>query len=243
MRTIRTLASLMLASTIALATLVAAPTATAAQWPTHVKTITNYGPFNKGTAPYFQITIRATDGPGRSLHGRASLWVNGKAQRIRDLEPGGWRSFRIDRGDLPNGKTSRIQVRINPRGDDHRTTVVTRYVKDSPPSSRGQKILNAAKSQIGKPYRYGAAGPGAYDCSGLSRYAVLKATGRKLPHSSAAQRNAGQRVGKPQVGDIVWTPGHVSIYAGHGKVVEAAKPGTKVRQVKQWQSGAVYIRP
>lgn len=217
-----------------------APAATAAPWPTHVQVVTNKATFDRGQTPYYEIKIHATDGPGRSLHGRASLWVNGNPQRIRDLE-WGWRGFRIDRGDLPNNRNAKVQVRINPRGNDHKTVVVTRWVKDVK-TTPGQKVLKVAKNQLGDRYVYGAAGPRSFDCSGLVTYSYRHATGKRLPHSSSAIRAKGHRVSNPRPGDVVWTPGHVSIYAGHGKVVEAAKPGTRVRLIERWQRNPVYLR-
>src|SRR3954451_25060018 len=58
-----------------------------------------------------------------------------------------------------------------------------------PSSARQQKVLRAAsvaRRQIGDPYRYGAAGPGSFDCSGLMKYSSQKA-GSKLPRTAAAQ--------------------------------------------------------
>ena len=54
---------------------------------------------------------------------------------------------------------------------------------------------------------------------------------------------SGYQVASPIPGDIVWTQGHVSLYAGDGMVVEAANYGTPVRHTAQWQDYAVYIRP
>jgi cell wall-associated NlpC family hydrolase len=94
--------------------------------------------------------------------------------------------------------------------------------------------VQAALAQIGKPYVWGGAGPSAYDCSGLVRFAWSVA-GVALPHNAAAQYGATRRVsgGALQAGDLVFygspEPYHVSMYVGNGQVVAADNSGTTVR--------------
>jgi peptidoglycan DL-endopeptidase CwlO len=90
-----------------------------------------------------------------------------------------------------------------------------------------------AKRQIGKPYRWGAAGPDAFDCSGLTLWA-WKAGGRSLPHGSRAQYAATVRVplSEIQPGDLTFYGSpihHMGIYVGGGQMVEASQTGTPVR--------------
>ncbi|MEV0846885.1 NlpC/P60 family protein [Streptomyces sp. NPDC049954] len=92
----------------------------------------------------------------------------------------------------------------------------------------------AAQSKIGLPYQYGATGPSAYDCSGLTSWAYAQA-GATIPRTSEAQANAGQRIysqSQLQVGDLVIFYGdqhHVGLYAGNGQVLHAPRTGTVVR--------------
>jgi cell wall-associated NlpC family hydrolase len=88
-------------------------------------------------------------------------------------------------------------------------------------------IINAAASQIGCPYVYGAMSPGvAFDCSGLVAYAYACA-GYSLPHSSSAlSAYCYKPVSQAVPGDILWMPGHVGIYIGNGTTIEAFNPGT-----------------
>jgi len=93
--------------------------------------------------------------------------------------------------------------------------------------------VNAARSHIGAPYRWGATGPGAFDCSGLVQYAWRKA-GVKLPRTTWSMRGAVRKKvswNALQPGDLVFTSGggHVGIYVGHGKMVHAPHSGTRVR--------------
>jgi cell wall-associated NlpC family hydrolase len=83
-----------------------------------------------------------------------------------------------------------------------------------------------ALAQKGDPYVYGAAGPRAFDCSGLI-YAAFR---HRVPRTSYALYNGGYRPRKLRVGDLVFRgPGHVGMYIGHGKVIHAPHTGDVVR--------------
>lgn len=102
----------------------------------------------------------------------------------------------------------------------------------APAPSTGERVLAAAKSKIGAPYVYGAAGPNAFDCSGLTSWAYAQA-GKSIPRTSQAQANAGQKVAINQLqpGDVVVYYGgasHVAIYAGNGQIIDALNSGTPV---------------
>ncbi|MFF4797431.1 NlpC/P60 family protein [Streptomyces sp. NPDC001351] len=101
-------------------------------------------------------------------------------------------------------------------------------------SARAQAAFDAAKTQLGKPYVYGATGTASYDCSGLTSWAYGQA-GVSIPRTSQAQANAGTRIyseSQLQVGDLVLFYGdlhHVGLYAGNGMVLHAPRTGTVVR--------------
>ena len=91
-----------------------------------------------------------------------------------------------------------------------------------------------AESQIGKPYRWGGAGPATYDCSGLTMVAWAKA-GVSMPHSAQDQYNMTARIplSDLQPGDLVFfgTPTdvyHVGMYVGGGSMVDAPETGQDV---------------
>ena len=63
----------------------------------------------------------------------------------------------------------------------------------APTQSVGEKVLEAARSAIGSPYVYGANGPSAFDCSGLTSWAYQQA-GVSIPRTSQAQASAGTPV-------------------------------------------------
>ncbi|QPK78524.1 C40 family peptidase [Corynebacterium lizhenjunii] len=99
-------------------------------------------------------------------------------------------------------------------------------------SSAGERVVAAARSAIGAPYGWGAAGPSSFDCSGLTSWAYAQ-VGKSIPRTSQAQAAAGQRVPLDQIqpGDIVAYYGgasHVGIYAGNGVIIDALNSGSTV---------------
>ena len=97
----------------------------------------------------------------------------------------------------------------------------------------GAQALRYALSQQGKPYVWGAAGPSAYDCSGLVMWAYAQ-VGISLPHFTGAQWNTGVHVSRNnlQPGDLVFfypDISHVGLYIGNGLMVDAPDFGETVR--------------
>ncbi|AKK03546.1 C40 family peptidase [Corynebacterium epidermidicanis] len=104
----------------------------------------------------------------------------------------------------------------------------------APQQTAGQAIVDAARSKIGSPYVYGAAGPNAFDCSGLTSWAYAQ-VGKQIPRTSYAQAAQGTPVSRDQLqaGDIVAFYGgasHVGIYTGHGTVIHALTEGTPLSE-------------
>jgi peptidoglycan hydrolase-like protein with peptidoglycan-binding domain len=102
--------------------------------------------------------------------------------------------------------------------------------------SKGARALAYAKRQLGERYRYGAAGPNAWDCSGLTMKAWAS-VGVKLPHNARSQFHRGKKVSRSHLrkGDLVFFYSgisHVGIYAGKGKIIHASRPGHPVAYIK-----------
>ncbi|WP_208874997.1 NlpC/P60 family protein [Streptomyces armeniacus] len=101
------------------------------------------------------------------------------------------------------------------------------------PSEQGRRALEFALAQRGKPYAWGAEGPRAYDCSGLTARAWARA-GRAIPRTSQQQWRRLERVPLRELrpGDLVlYFAGatHVGLYAGQGRIVQAPRPGARVK--------------
>lgn len=112
--------------------------------------------------------------------------------------------------------------------------IVNRSAAAAPAISTGQKIVDAARSQIGTPYVWGGTQPGGFDCSGLTSWSYSQ-VGKSIPRTSQAQANGGQSVGMAgkQLGDIiVFYPGatHVGIFSGGNNVIHAPQSGQNVHE-------------
>ena len=99
--------------------------------------------------------------------------------------------------------------------------------------------ISFAKAQLGKPYEWGAAGPGAYDCSGLV-YAAYAAAGIRIARTTFQWREDGPVIPLSQIqpGDLLFSagsdgtptnPGHVVMYLGGGQVIQAPQTGEDVQ--------------
>ncbi|WP_406442916.1 NlpC/P60 family protein [Streptomyces sp. NBC_01613] len=116
---------------------------------------------------------------------------------------------------------------------------------DSSYATKAAKALAFARAQIGKPYVWGATGPGSYDCSGLTQ-AAWKAAGVTLPRTTYDQVNAGTTVSlaDAQPGDLIFfydDISHVGIYIGNGMMIHAPKPGAYVREESVYYAGESII--
>jgi cell wall-associated NlpC family hydrolase len=115
-------------------------------------------------------------------------------------------------------------------------------------TNRNATVLRIAALQRGKPYRYGARGPRAFDCSGFVGYVYGKA-GVRLPRTSGAIRVKARRISAAQArpGDLVFVQhrgrvSHVAIYAGRGLWWEASNASHPVGRNKAWTRSVSYGR-
>ncbi len=95
------------------------------------------------------------------------------------------------------------------------------------------RVVEFAFRQLGKPYRWGAAGPHSYDCSGLT-LAAWQVAGVGLPHNAAGQYGSTAHVSRADLrpGDLVFFYGpisHVGVYIGNGRMIHAPEYGENVR--------------
>jgi peptidoglycan DL-endopeptidase CwlO len=114
--------------------------------------------------------------------------------------------------------------------------------------TRALRAVSFAEQQIGDPYGYASAGPGRWDCSGLTMKAYQAVSVGVGGHSATAQWRKAKAQHRlvsfkhKQRGDLIFygAPGavyHVAIYAGNGRMIEAPYPGKRVREVPVRTSG------
>jgi cell wall-associated NlpC family hydrolase len=117
------------------------------------------------------------------------------------------------------------------------------------PSPRAARAVAFALAQRGKPYRWAAEGPGAFDCSGLT-FAAWRAAGVAIPRTAAGQLAGLPRVsGRLQPGDLVVYASdgpsrrHVALVVGRGRMVEALGRGVPVRSTRLRGGRLGAVRP
>jgi cell wall-associated NlpC family hydrolase len=110
---------------------------------------------------------------------------------------------------------------------------------DVPSSQNADKVIEFAKTLLGKPYVWGAEGPNSFDCSGFTQYVFKKSVGVSIPRVSRDQAKFGQYVNKSDIkkGDLISfdTDGvnngqvsHIGIYMGNGQFIHASSSQKKV---------------
>jgi cell wall-associated NlpC family hydrolase len=120
-----------------------------------------------------------------------------------------------------------------------------KHAASAPSARRVGSAMGIAVHQKGDPYRYGASGPGAFDCSGLTYYSFRRAGFRHIPRTSSAQAHFAKHIRRSHMrrGDLIFFYGgggvyHVGMYAGfshgHRWVLHAPHSGTRVRTDRLW---------
>ncbi|WP_277207659.1 C40 family peptidase [Isoptericola croceus] len=194
------------------------------------------------TRPLF--TVKATK-YGEPVKGRVRLFVDGKKVSVKKLNKNGIVRMKplLKRYDV--GK-NRVRLTVVPAKSTglakvkrHRTITVKAK------QTSGAKVVQVANRYVGHRYTRGGTSPSTgFDCSGFTSYVYKKAVGKNLPRTSSAQVSAGKKVTRKNAkpGDLVYTPGHIGIYAGNGRVIESARPGVGVVKRSMWQSNPTFVR-
>jgi cell wall-associated NlpC family hydrolase len=124
----------------------------------------------------------------------------------------------------------------------------------TPSTSGAQRAISFARAQLGEPYKWGADGPGSWDCSGLTMGA-WQAGGKYLPHYSVGQYDVSTPISSSQLqpGDLVFwgsssSPGsiyHVALYIGGGRIIHAPRTGRPVTEdsMYYWIPPNFFARP
>jgi cell wall-associated NlpC family hydrolase len=114
---------------------------------------------------------------------------------------------------------------------------------------RAARAVAFALAQRGKPYRWGAEGPDAFDCSGLT-WAAWRAAGVTIPRTAAGQLAGLSRArGRLKPGDLLIYPSrgpsrrHVAMVVGRSRMVEALGRGIPVRSTSLRPGYLGAVRP
>lgn len=113
------------------------------------------------------------------------------------------------------------------------------YNNDKVPTVTGNVIVDRAYAQLGKPYVWGAAGPNAFDCSGLVGYCITGKYGNHWTYTGAM--NNWTHVSNPQPGDFCLNSHHTGVYIGNGQMIHAPRTGDVVK-ISAVHAGMWYVR-
>jgi cell wall-associated NlpC family hydrolase len=169
---------------------------------------------------------------------RAGKWFNGSTVNV--------------------GRTGTVYIYAKPpAGTYYRTTYLANSGFTSATAKQilvrvhtsGAKVLAEAKKHTGALYKFAAAGPKRFDCSGYTKYVYKKAAGKSLPHKANSQQHYGKSVSKKHkaLGDlIIFRSGsygyHAAIYAGNGYMYDSPHTGARVGKHKIYGSNYVVRR-
>lgn len=176
-------------------------------------------------------TISAYEQATRSLKGQRDKAKGAYDKAVKLLD-----DLRRQKKDVEKlvGEQERLLRKLNAYNPGNPNSPGIKYTGAA--SGNARAALQFAFAQVGKPYRYGGTGPGAWDCSGLTQ-ASWRAAGVSLPRTAAQQYSwgASRRVSLNalQPGDLLFAAGlgHVGMYAGGGKMVHAPRTGDVVKVV------------
>lgn len=195
-------------------------------------------------------SVYVRKGPSTEHEVVDSLILNSGVKVV--AENGDWYKVEVDgkTGYIAKRLVSATETTTTSRGDnvrDEQAVTATNNIA----SSKGQQIVEYAKTYLGCKYVYGASGPNTFDCSGFTMY-VFKNFGVTLSHSATAQSKKGTYVSKEnlQPGDLVFFKdyqtgdgiGHCGIYIGNGDFIHASSGTGYCVKVSTLLSGSYLNR-
>lgn len=137
-------------------------------------------------------------------------------------------------GSVDSGSEATISTTSAPAGGAAVSTAST--------STSGNAIVDSARTALGTPYAWGESSLSGMDCSGLVAYAYGQA-GIDVPRTSSQQAAAGQSISQSELqpGDLVVWPGHIAIYSGDGKIIDASGSKQQVVEREIWGNPTDFV--
>ncbi|MFF5847317.1 NlpC/P60 family protein [Streptomyces massasporeus] len=166
----------------------------------------------------------------------AEFEEKGIAKAQKEFMASGALGDEVNEDEADGAEVDGAEVDEDVKDEDTEDDGKNRADRESPtptPSAEGRRAVRYAVRQLGKPYEWGAEGPRTYDCSGLTSQAWAEA-GTAIPRTSQEQWKRLERIPLDELrpGDlVVYFPKatHVALYLGDGMVVQAPRPGAKVK--------------
>jgi cell wall-associated NlpC family hydrolase len=162
------------------------------------------------------------------------------------VSPNSTRSYRVMATGGSRAYSGNLRVTVTPAARVVAHTVA--YTVSTNVSPRVATVLAEAQRMSGRPYVFGAAGPSAFDCSGLTQW-VFRKVGISLPHNADMQQHYGRAVSRAEMrpGDLLFFRTgsyayHVAIFAGNGYMYEAPNPSETVGKHRIWSDSYVVRR-
>ncbi len=183
---------------------------------------------NPQTTPRTPAAAARRHGPGSGLVGRAAV-VAGSAAAAAALL-GAPSAAPQAPGPAPSAPVAAATAPVVPLAA---TRPPAMFGPQAAPTAARASAARKALGKVGARYRHGAAGPDAFDCSGLVTWAY-RSSGTSLPRSSRAMSRVGTPVSRSELqpGDLVFfyePVSHVGIYVGGGKIVHASTRKSPVK--------------
>ncbi|HEY8717104.1 DUF4214 domain-containing protein [Pengzhenrongella sp.] len=167
-------------------------------------------------------------------------------ERLGDVLDGYWRHL-LGRGIDASARTKWVaKVQAGTRVEAVIDAVLASeeyYYQLIPQTAQGSELVQIASKYVGVPYLWGGSTPAGFDCSGFTSY-VYKQVGVTLPRTSAEQHYAGTLITRAQAkaGNLIWSPGHISMYAGGDMQIDAPGEGKTIQFRAIWQADPIMIR-
>lgn len=190
--------------------------------------------YAKGSRPTVTTTSKTS---GKATQGKAYFYVSGTLVKVATLK-NGKATYRLS----PKLKVGKHRVRATIHPSSSSVKGATKYTTVTV-HTYGSRIVEKAVKYTGVRYVYGGSTPRGFDCSGFTSYVYKHAGVKTLPRSSAAQRHVGKVVSKKKAkpGDLVYTPGHVGIYVGGNKIIDAPRPGKSIKVRSMWKASWTFV--